>query len=153
MAPVLGYPSFPHNTLLVFTLNYIHNFTWTMSPCEVSVCWKQLRGSYVTELHNHFKLSCIFNDLFGQFCWRNSYFLYPLLLRAERVVTIRALCPASLQEKTSITGQVIYTCKNSNTEKTLKTYVYKKKTKRKTSVETNFKVEAFLQSEHNIATW
>lgn len=57
------------------------------------------------QLHNHFQLPCIFNDLLGQFCRRNSCFLCFLLLGAERVVSIRTLSPTSLQDKHKSKGE------------------------------------------------
>lgn len=57
------------------------------------------------QLHNHFQLPCIFNDLLGQFCRRNSCFFCFLLLGAERVVSIRTLSPTSLQDKHKSKGE------------------------------------------------
>jgi len=48
-------------------------------------------------LHNHFQLSCVFNDLLCQLRGGDGHFFCPLLLTGKRVIAICALSPASLK--------------------------------------------------------
>lgn len=50
-------------------------------------------------LHNHFQLSCIFDDLLCQLGRGDGHLFCPLLLTGERVIAIWAQTPSSLNWK------------------------------------------------------
>lgn len=51
-------------------------------------------------LHNHFQLSCIFDDLLCQLRRGDGYLFCPLLLTGERVLAVWAQTPSSLRRNT-----------------------------------------------------
>ena len=53
-------------------------------------------------LHNHFQLSCVFDDLLCQLCGGDGHLFCPLLLAAERVVAVCAQTPSPLKRQGTI---------------------------------------------------
>lgn len=69
---------------------------WISSIC-VWVCLYMVECVLGGGLHNHFQLSCIFDDLLCQLRRRDGHLFCPLLLTGERVIAIWAQTPSPLK--------------------------------------------------------
>lgn len=91
------------------------NCIWVwLSVCWVSgvFFWVRL---YMVEcvsgggLHNHFQLSCVFDDLLCQLRGGDGHLFCPLLLVGERVIAICAQTPSPLKWNKNMNSQLLTT--------------------------------------------